>query len=254
MPITETRPSPCRGALLALLWVTGATAHAEDLRAHQVTYHTTFKGLSAGDLQLTLKPAAQPGEWTYETRAFPSFLASFVISGGSLERSVFRLTASGVEPVRYQLSDGSGRREKETDLRYEPGQNRVQGTVEGQPLDLVLEPGTQDVTSIRAALLADLAAGREPHEYAMLDGRELKRYIYTTVGTARIATALGEIDTVIYRSDRKGADSRARLWQYWYAPALGYLPVRIEQRETGSTRMTFTLRSLKWLAAENGGH
>ena len=117
-----------------------------------------------------------------------------------------------------------------------------------------LEPGTQDVTSIRAALIADLAAGREPREYAMLDGREVKRYVYSKVGTAKVATAIGSVDTVIYRSDRKGSDGHGRVWQYWYAPSLGYLPVRIEQREDGATRMTFTLRSLKWLPAENGGH
>ena len=84
----------------------------------------------------------------------------------------------------------------------------------------------------------------------MLDGRDLKHYVYTRVGTARIPTALGEVDTVIYRSDRKGSNGKGRIWQYWYAPSLGWLPVRIEQREDGNTRMTFTLRALKWLAAD----
>jgi len=244
--------SGARIAAALLFACCAGAAHAEGLRAHQVTYHTTFKGLSAGDLQLTLKPDAHADHWTYETRAFPSFLASFVISGNSAERSAFTLTPAGVEPNRYQLNDGSGKREKETDLTYDPA-GRVHGVVEGQPLDMALEPGTQDVTSIRAALIADLAAGREPHEYAMLDGREVKRYVYSKVGTARIATAVGAVDTVIYRSDRKGSDGHGRIWQYWYAPSLGYLPVRIEQREDGATRMTFTLRSLKWLPAEAGG-
>ncbi len=242
-----------RAAMALVLATTAHVAHAEGLRAHQVTYHTTFKGLSAGDLQLTLKPDSQPDHWTYETRAYPSFLASFVISGNSMERSAFTLTPAGVEPNRYQLNDGSGKHEKETDLTYESG-GRVHGVVEGQPLDMALEPGTQDVTSIRAALIADLVAGREPREYAMLDGREIKRYVYTKVGTARISTAVGPVDTVIYSSDRKGSDGRGRIWQYWYAPSLGFLPVKIEQREDGATRMTFTLRSLKWLPADAGGH
>ena len=249
MSRTKTRSS-LRLAALLLAAITGGEALADGLRAHQVSYRTTFKGLSAGDLQLTLKPGAEPGEWTYETRAHPSFLASFVISGNSLEHSAFVLTPSGVEPQRYQLTDGSGRREKETDLTYEPALGRVRGIVEGQPLELVIAPGTQDVMSIRAAPIADLSAGREPREYTMLDGRELKHYVYTKVGTARIATALGELDTVIYRSDRKGANGRDRYWQYWYAPSLGYLPVRIEQREDGATRMTFALRTLTWLPAE----
>lgn len=246
----------CPTLLVASLGLASLTppARAEGLRAHQATYHTTFKGLTAGDLQLTLKPDAQPDHWTYETRAFPSFLASFVISGNSIERSTFTLTPGGVEPQRYQLNDGSGKPEKSTDYSYDFVHGRVHGVVDGKPLDLALEPGTLDATSIRAALIADLAAGREPHEYAMLDGRDLKRYVYTKVGTAKMASPEGEVDTVIYRSDRKGSDGRGRVWQYWYAPSLGYLPVRIEQREDGSARMTFTLRTLKWLAPEGASH
>ena len=250
MPRTDTTRSLRLVAVALCALLPAVAARAEGLRAHQATYHTTFKGLSAGDLQLTLTPDAQPDSWTYETRAFPSFLASFVISPKSIERSSFRVTPGGVEPHRYQLNDGSGDHDKVTDLTYEHAANRVVGTAEGKPLDMPIEPGTQDVNSIRAALMVDLGAGREPHEYAMLDGRELKHYVYTRVGTARIPTALGEVDTVIYRSDRKGSNGKGRIWQYWYAPSLGWLPVRIEQREDGNTRMTFTLRALKWLAAD----
>jgi len=253
MSPTETRSVLGRVVALAVALGCCGVARAEGLRAHQVTYHTTFKGLNAGDLRLTLTPGPQPDQWIYETRAFPSFLASFVIPGNSMERSVFRLTPTGIEPQRYQLNDGSGKRDKETDFTYDPVKNWIYGAVNGQPLDLAVEPGTQDATSIRAALIADLAAGREPHEYAMIDGREIKHYVYTKVGTARLATAVGEVDTVIYRSDRKGSDGRGRIWQYWYAPSLGYLPVRIEQREDGAARITFTLRSMKWLPAEGGG-
>jgi hypothetical protein len=254
MPTTEPRRTTRLAAMLGGALAVAGLAHAEGLRPHQATYRTSFKGLGAGDLQLTLKPGAQPDQWTYDTRAFPSFLASFVISGDSVEHSEFSVTPGGVEPHRYQLNDGSGRHGKETDLSYDTAQGRIHGIVEGQPVDMAIEPGTQDVTSIRAAPMVDLAAGREPHEYTMIDGRELKHYVYSKVGTAHMATAAGEVDTVIYRSDRKGSDGRGRVWQYWYAPSLGYLPVRIEQREDGKTRLTFVLRSLKWLPAANGGH
>ncbi len=247
---------PSLGKLAAMLWLVAlpVAAHAEGLRAHQATFHTTFKGLSAGDLQLTLTPDTPPDSWVYETRAFPSFLASFVISPKSIERSWFRVTPTGVEPHRYQLNDGSADGDKATDFSYEQSSHRVTGIADGKPLDMSVDAGTQDVTSIRAALMVDLGAGREPHEYAMIDGRELKHYVYTRVGTARIPTALGEMDTVIFRSDRKGSNGKGRIWQYWYAPSLDWLPVRIEQREDGNTRMTFALRTLKWLPADAGSH
>ena len=249
------RPGDRRSASLAaratlalgLLLVTPAFAAAASLRAYEAVYHFAFHGLSGGDLTLTLRGDAEPEHWIYETRANPSFLARLVVSGDSLERSWFRVTPAGVEPLRYKLDDGTPKHGDDAELRYDWTRGRVAGTVRGAPLDLPTEAGLQDVMSIRAAPMADLLAGREPHEYAMLDGREIKHYVYTRSGAERIKTALGEFDTVIITSDRKGSDGHGRVWRYWYAPSLNWLPVRIEQREDGQTRMALTIRSLKWL-------
>ncbi|HXQ63287.1 MAG TPA: DUF3108 domain-containing protein [Steroidobacteraceae bacterium] len=223
-----------------------ATAGAGGLRAHEIVYRTSFKGISAGDLQLTLEPDTAPDSWLYETRAYPGLLASFVVSADSRERSSFTVTPTGVQPQRYSLDDGTTSKHDNVELTYDWTRGRVAGLVRGSALDLAIEPGTQDVMSIRAAPQVDLLAGREPAEYPMLDGREIKHFVYTRAGTERLKTALGEVDTVIYTSDRKGGDGRGRTWRYWYAPSLGFLPVRIEQREDGKARLLFTVRSLKW--------
>lgn len=234
------------GLALALL-VAAAPALSDGLRPHDVVYQFLFKGMSGGELELKLLPDTQPDSWIYETHAHPNFLASFFVSSNSIERGWFRVTPNGVEPTRYFIDGGSSDKSNDSDLRYDWAQGRITGIARGRPLDLAIEPGTQDVMSIRAVVLVDLLAGREPHEYTMLDGREFKRYVYTRVGTTKLKTDIGEFDTVIYKSDRKDSDGRGRIWQYWYAPALGWLPLRAEQREDGKTRMTLAIRSLKWL-------
>jgi hypothetical protein len=223
-----------------------ASASAEELRAHEITYHTTFKGFSAGDLRLTLTRDAGSDSWIYETRAFPSFLASLIVSPESLERSWFRVTPQGVQPKRYALTDGGHDPEHQSDLSYDWTRNRVTGKVSGKPYDAALEPSQQDVNTIRLAPVVDLLEGREPGEYPLLDGRDVKHYTYPKKGTAKLQTELGELDTVIYESERRNYDGTGRTWRYWFAPALGFLPVRIEQREDGRARLTFTVRSLKW--------
>ena len=228
-------------AIFAVLLAFTASASAEELRAHEITYHTTFKGFSAGDLRLTGSDS-----WIYETRAFPSFLASLIVSPESLERSWFRVTPQGVQPKRYALTDGGHDPEHQSDLSYDWGRNRVTGKVSGKPYDAALEPSQQDVNTIRLAPVVDLLEGREPGEYPLLDGRDVKHYTYPKKGTAKLQTELGELDTVIYESERRNYDGTGRTWRYWFAPALGFLPVRIEQREDGRARLTFTVRSLKW--------
>jgi Protein of unknown function (DUF3108) len=244
-------PAAVLCALLAALPAVGV--RAEGLRAYQAVYRSSFKGIGAGDLQLTLKPEAGRAQWNYETRVQPSFLARFVVSADSREHSSFEVNGEVIEPLRYLIDDGSGDRSKITDLHFDWARGRVTGLARGKPLDLAIAPGTQDTMTIRAAVMADLLAGREPGTYTMLDGDELKVYEYRRVGGERLRTALGELDTVIYTSSRKGASARERTWRYWYAASLGYVPVRIEQREDGTARLAFVLRSLKWLEPATSG-
>jgi hypothetical protein len=231
-----------------LLTAAALPALADELRPHEITYHTTFKGFSAGDLRLSLTRDVAADNWIYETRAFPSFLASLIVSPESLERSTFRVTAQGVQPKHYALTDGGHEPEHQSDLTYDWSRGRVAGRIEGKPYDMALEPNQQDVNTIRLAPVVDLLAGREPGEYPLLDGREIKHFVYPKQGTAKLQTDLGEVDTVIYESQRKDYDGTGRTWRYWFAPSLGWLPVRIEQRESGRARLTFTVRTLKWTA------
>lgn len=235
-----------RIAGVALLLV-GAAAPADSLRPHEVLYRFSFHGIGGGELKLTLTHGAEPGSWLYETRSYPSFLARLVVSPDSRERSWFTVTDAGLRPDRYLLEDGSSDHSQSSDLHYDYGHGRVTGTARGAALDSPLEPGLQDVMSIRLAPAVDLLAGREPREYAMLDGREIKHFTYTRAGTEKLKTALGELDTIVITSDRKGSDGRGRTWRYWYAPSLGWLTVRAEQREGTEARMVLALRSLKWL-------
>ena len=132
-----------------------------ELRPHEITYHTTFRGFSAGDLRLTLSRDGGSDSWMYETKAFPSFLASLIVSPESLERSWFKVTQAGVQPKRYALTDGGHDPEHQTELAYDWVRNRLTGKVGGKPYDSALEAGQQDVNTIRLAPVVDLLEGRD---------------------------------------------------------------------------------------------
>ncbi len=202
--------------------------------------------MSAGDLQLKL--SRETGDvWRYETRPQPSLLARMVVSAQSVERGTFRLAAAGVQPLDYSLDDGTAQRGKdEASFEYDRAAGRVRGYARGGPLDLELVPGLQDPLSIRAAILHDLLRGRELGTYPMIDGRQVRNYVYRRVGTETLKTAVGSVETVVYTSAREGADARAKTWKYWYAPSLGWLPVRIHQIDKGQPRLAFEIRSVEF--------
>lgn len=218
-------------------------AAARELRPHTVTFAVAFKGIGAGTIELRLTREG-PNLWRYETRPQPTMLARMIVSASSIERGTFSIGATGVEPHTYSLDDGTAKRTRdEVSLDYDRTAGRVRGFARGAPLDLPIVPRLQDPLSIRAALLSDLVAGREPGEYPMVDGRHVVTFVYRRAGDEKLRTALGELDTVVYTSARKGADARAKTWKYWYAPSLGWLPVRIEQRDENGPRLVFTVRA-----------
>ena len=234
------------GALALALGSTAAAAAPLAVPPHEVLYRTSFKGLAVGDLKVTLSHDTTTDLWSYETHAQPTLLARLIVSPQSVEQSIFRVTPNGIAPIRYQITDGSGRADGMAALTYDEANHHVTGQVKGQTLDLPLEGLLTDPLSIRAAVLFDLNAGRAPAEYAMIDNQEIKRYVYRFIRTERINTELGNLDTVVYDSERAGAQGRGRSWRFWYAPALHQVIVRAEQHGDGHIRLLMTIHAIHW--------
>jgi Protein of unknown function (DUF3108) len=106
----------------------------------------------------------------------------------------------------------------------------VEGTSEGSPVNLDAEAGLQDAASIQAFVLLRLNGGSEPGVIPMIEKNRIKYYRYTLVRREQLKTALGVLDTLVYRSAR---DGKARETLLWYAPALGNITVQAEQSEDG---------------------
>lgn len=225
----------------SLLYAARGAAGEISLRPHTAVYRVLFKGIGAGDFELKLTAGAAPGTYRYETIPHPSLLARVIVSADSREVSEFRLGPAGVVPLSYHLDDG-GSHKDDVLLRYDWEHGRVTGRSADKPVDLPLSPGTQDVMSIRAAILFDLLAGKTSTEYTMIDQDELKVFAYHRTGAEALETMQGRMDTAIWTSARKGGNPRDKTWKYWYAPSIGYLPARAEQLEDGNTRLAFELR------------
>ena len=72
------------------------------------------------------------------------------------------------------------------------------------------------------------------------DGK-LKEFQLKQEGTARLETALGTLDTIVYTSQRANSD---RVTRTWVAPALGYLPVKAERIRKNKTEFTLVIVSV----------
>ena len=198
-------------------------------------------GITAGTTDITLAVQSD-GRYQYTTAIHPRGLARLVFPSHGTLSTLAAADGSSVRPLRYREEDGTAATDDDVALDFDWSQGIVQGTAHDKPVRLALPANTQDPMSIQLAVLLDFASKREPLRYSMVDKTKIKVYEYKPEGRARLETALGPLDTVIYSSNRPGQPTR--LTRVWYAPSLDYTPVRSEDINDGKLRVRMTIQKL----------
>jgi hypothetical protein len=222
----------------------GTASAASRLTQYKARYQVSYRGITGGQIEQSLRPGSVAGQWVYESRAYPNLLGRIAISPDARQRSTMELTPSGVRPLALVFDDGSDDSAKDVRIAFDWSTGRASGQAKEKIFDLAVTPGTQDTASVQAAMIRELLAGREPTSFWILNGAKLELYRYWPEGHATVVTPYGQFDTVVWASQRDGSK---RLNRVWHAPALGYVPVQAIQYNKGRPDV-----QLKLVALERG--
>jgi Protein of unknown function (DUF3108) len=199
-------------------------------------YTADWKAINVGTSDLKLEQDTEPGHyvytWTITARGIFRLYRAEVT-----QKSWLSINAGHARPEKYHAEDGSS----SVNLDFDWSAKRARGTSENKPVDLALKDGTQDVMSIQVEVMLDLKSGNLPKTFQILDNDEIKEFTYTQEGTAKIKTAMGELDTVIVSSQRTGNN---RILRMWFAPSLGFAPVQAERTRDGKLEFAMRIKSL----------
>jgi hypothetical protein len=200
-------------------------------------YQADWKTINVGTSDLELKPDSEPGHylytWTITARGVFRLYRSEVT-----QKSWLSIVDDHVRPEKYRGEDGSS----SVELDFDWNGGRIRGTSETKPVDLELKEGTQDVMSIQVEVMLGLRKGNLPKTFDIVDKDQLKEFEYSQEGTAKLKTALGDLDTVIVASQRPGNN---RILRMWFAPSLGFVPVQAERTRDGKLEFAMRIKSLK---------
>jgi hypothetical protein len=224
------------GLLLAPL------AQADELQPFQASYTMSYSGL--GEVMSSSVSLTQTGadQWDYKSVGKPHGLASLLAPKEVISESHLHITAAGVQPLTYRADDAAGRNSRGINIQYDWTNNKITGTDSGQTMDMALKPGVQDDSSLQIALMHDLLAGKVPTTVSIYDKSGIRDYQFTQTGTETLHTPMGDIPTVIYKSQRTNSP---RANYYWCAPSLGYLPLRVEQKRLNDNVWTLVATAAK---------
>jgi hypothetical protein len=230
------------GACVMLLAapLAGAAGAEAALRPFTASYSVTWSGMSAGTSHLALERMPD-GRWAYGSQSHAKGLFRLAMPADLSSRSVFRIEHGRIVPESFSADDGASSDEKDQSVTFDWARGRITGVAERKPVDLALQPGVLDTMSVQVALMQELISGRTPQQLLVFDTDKVKDYLYTREGGEKLRTAVGEYDTVIFRSARPGSKKGT---YFWCAPALGYVPLRVERRDGKDVEWFMTLKSV----------
>jgi hypothetical protein len=226
-----------------LAWVAAVTlsttTSADELKPFEASYNWVWHGMTVA--VSTLKLEHEGDEWTYSSKSEPRGIGR-VFAEHPIQKSVMRVTDSGVQPLSYGADDGTPSTKRDAAVRFDWEHNKVSGVYEDAKVDMPIPPGIQDDLSIQIALMVDLLRGHAPATFALLSGNSVRQYHYAREGEETLTTPIGTIATIVY-SSRK--DYSPRVTRFWCAPSLGYIPLQVEQKRDDDVQWAMHVQKVK---------
>jgi hypothetical protein len=204
-------------------------------------------------LLLMLGCAVCPGA----TLELDRFVASFVLKafGTTVGRSEWRhvyiterseseIHGQSFRPLAYQYDRYGKNATRNVRVTFDWQNEAVFNTAQAHTWRMPLPPGTLDKLNYLLALMGDLVDGKRSMRYTIADGGRLKTYEMREAGSETLDTALGTLETLKMRRVRHADYGEATLW---CAPALGFLPVKLENRDRDGRLVSMYIQSIEGL-------
>ncbi len=215
---------------------------AQDIPDFSANYLVRLNGLSAGELKRELS-TNDDGSRTFSSISQAKGVFAFFKPDLVEETSIWIRKGNNVHPQSYLYQRTGGKKDKYLSLNFDWQNQRINIDNKKQTWSLEAKPNALDKLSYQLALMLDLGQEKKKINYQIADGSKFKTYDIIIVGTEIISTPLGKIEAI--KLERQHSSKKQRQTTLWCAPALNYLPVRIEHIEKDGTNFTAELRRLK---------
>jgi len=227
-----------------LLLLCNNSLYAEDFfpPPFSAEYKLYAKSLRVGQGIRTLTHR-KDGKWVFETVAKTTGFIAFFKSISIEERSIFTKENQKIRPLEYTYRQ-KGSKSRFNRLSFDWARKQARNTFKNQTKMIALKRGTLDRVLYQVLLMQDLKQGKRYLSYRVADKGKLKIYIPSLIGTERIQTGVGKLDTLKY--ERRSSNSKRRTI-FWCAPSLHYLPVRVEHVSKNGDVISMVLESVTGL-------
>lgn len=231
-----------------LLLLLPLSAHAQDLPNFSANYQIKLNGLPAGELKRNLS-SNEDGTRTFTSQSQAKGVFAFFKPDLVEETSIWVQQGNDIRPQSYLYRRTGGQKEKYLSVNFDWQTQQVKIDNKKHVLQLNIAPFTLDKLVYQLALMSDLKQQKTVFSYQIADKNKIKTYNIVILGTETIITAMGKIETL--KLQRMHSSKKQRQTTLWCAPALHYLPVKIEHIEKNGTHFIAELHWLKGINTAN---
>lgn len=246
MPLHGVRRKYVAAALVAAT-IAAFPAAAGVLSPFEAHYRVERGGFGLGTTMFSL--AADGDCYRFRGEALPNALVSLFV-GDVFDESGFCSSDGQVAPrwFRHFESDDAG---DSYSLDFHDDGRVTYKSRAGRARTFEAPEGALEPFVIQVAVRLWLAGAAEPAAapnrlFTVVDENEIKRYELAVREGGRIETPAGAWETLIVER----VDDPDRKLRFWLAPALDWLPVRVEHRKRDDPAIRMTLQKLPHSPAE----
>ena len=230
---------------LALLgWLIFTSVWAEEPPPpFTAVYAISLKGVTVGRLTLDFaRPDA--GHYRVHSRMEATGLARLLQGLEVDETSEGTLTHAGFQPETYQYARHQKKRDKRFGLAFDWAARLVRRTDKPEASPQTLAPHTLDKAVLLPAIMRDLSLKGQMNTVLVADDDRVKTYALERVEAPPLTFVGRSMEVVVVSY---GNPDSGRRTQLWCAPALGFVPLRIEYRERDGKITRGTLQTFEHL-------
>ncbi len=201
-------------------------------------YEVEHNGMYLGESERELKPL-KDNHWQFHSITRPKGFAKMFIKDTLEETSILKRQGNDFIPIMYRYDQTGGKKPKHDSVKFDWENKQVSLSYVNKSLDL--HAGTQDLMSFLLLIMRDLQNGHKQIQFTLADRKRINDYVLNVKVENQVDTPMRSFKSLVLVSNIIKDGDRFRIW---CAPALQYLPVKIEKTEDDGDTTTMVIKSL----------
>ncbi len=225
-------------ALAVVFVLGGACARAASVPTHiEIKYRVSMGSMKIGEGFDTFEHDGKTYSVVSESKT--AGVAAMLYRLNIRREAKGRITPEGLKPRTF-VESRNGKVKRSASFDWEANQVELADGDENKQT-VPLPPGTWDATSFAWSFAFARPDGKEI-KVNVTDGRRITDYKYAILGHEKLATPIGEMDTLHVKKVQDEGDKRA--FDVWLAVDKHYAPVRIRATEKDGTAFDSLVESI----------